>query len=108
MIPAIVVTLCLLFYFLGFKFYSRYLADKVFGLRGKEFVTPAHTHNDGIDYVPTKPSVLFGHHFASIAGLAPILGPAVACDTIPDAGFCKSLMEFLLHVSGLGAFPATR
>ncbi|MBP6738994.1 MAG: carbon starvation protein A [Leptospiraceae bacterium] len=78
MIPAIVVTLCLLFYFLGFKFYSRYLADKVFGLRGKEFVTPAHTHNDGIDYVPTKPSVLFGHHFASIAGLAPILGPAVA------------------------------
>lgn len=78
MIPAIVVTLCLIVYYLGYRFYSLYLANNVFDLKGSEFVTPAHTHNDGVDYVPTKPSVLFGHHFASIAGLAPILGPAVA------------------------------
>ncbi|HMW04380.1 MAG TPA: carbon starvation protein A [Leptospiraceae bacterium] len=78
MIPAIVVSLCLIVYILGYRFYSRYLAEKVFVLRGSDFKTPAHIHNDGVDYVPTKPSVLFGHHFASIAGLAPILGPAVA------------------------------
>ena len=78
MIPALIVSLCLIVYILGYKFYSRYLGEKVFQLRGTEFKTPAHTHNDGVDYVPTKPSVLFGHHFASIAGLAPILGPAVA------------------------------
>ena len=78
MTPAFIVLLCLLVYFLGFRFYSKYLSQKVFGLREKEFLTPAHKYNDGVDYVPTKPSVLFGHHFASIAGLAPILGPAVA------------------------------
>lgn len=74
----IIVLVCLITYFFGYRFYSRYLAEKVFGLRDKEFITPAHKHNDGVDYVPTKPNVLFGHHFASIAGLAPILGPAVA------------------------------
>jgi carbon starvation protein len=78
MIPALVVFSCLVVYILGYLFYSKYISEKVFGLRGKEFLTPAHELNDGIDYVPTKPSVLFGHHYASIAGLAPILGPAVA------------------------------
>jgi carbon starvation protein len=72
------VILCLTIYFLGYKFYSKFISEKVFGLRGREFITPAHEFKDGIDYVPTKPSVLFGHHYASIAGLAPILGPAVA------------------------------
>jgi carbon starvation protein len=76
--PAFLVLLCLIIYALGYIFYSKYLSEKIFGLRGREFITPAHSLNDGIDYVPTKPSVLFGHHYASIAGLAPILGPAVA------------------------------
>jgi carbon starvation protein len=40
--------------------------------------TPAHTMTDGVDYLPTRPAILFGHHFASITGLAPMLGPAVA------------------------------
>ncbi|NOQ97352.1 MAG: carbon starvation protein A [Calditrichae bacterium] len=74
---AIPTAIALLAYFLGYRFYSRFLADKVFML-SKKAVTPAHDLNDGIDYVPTRKWVLFGHHYASIAGLAPMLGPAVA------------------------------
>lgn len=62
---------------LGYRFYSRFLSDKVFGLRDDETV-PAVEFEDGVDFVPTNRSVLFGHHFASIAGAAPILGPAMA------------------------------
>jgi carbon starvation protein len=69
--------LALAAYVAGYLLYSRYLAQKVFGLR-PEYITPAHRLNDGVDYVPTRKSVLFGHHYASIAGLAPMLGPAVA------------------------------
>jgi len=64
-------------YGVGYVFYSRFLAHRLFDLR-PDAITPAHALNDGIDYVPTRRSVLFGHHYASIAGLAPMLGPAVA------------------------------
>jgi carbon starvation protein len=74
---AIPTVLALLAYFLGYRFYSKFLANKIFCLDEKQ-VTPAHGLNDGIDYVPTPKMVLFGHHYASIAGLAPMLGPAVA------------------------------
>jgi len=57
--------------------YGRFLARRVFRLDADR-VTPAHELKDGIDYVPTRVPVLFGHHFASIAGLGPILGPAIA------------------------------
>ena len=77
MTPAIAALLALTVYFLGYRYYSRFLAEKVLDL-DPEKVTPAHELNDGVDYVPTRPSVLFGHHFASITGLAPMLGPAVA------------------------------
>ncbi len=69
--------LCIAGYFLGYRFYSKFLANKIFILRS-DFKTPAHKLNDGIDYVPTNKYILFGHHYASIAGLAPMLGPAVA------------------------------
>ena len=62
---------------LGYRFYSRHLARRVFELRDDEPV-PSRELEDGIDYVPTKRHVLFGHHFASIAGAAPIIGPAIA------------------------------
>jgi len=62
---------------LGYRFYGRYLARRIFDLEASH-TTPAHLLQDGIDYVPTKVPVLFGHHFASIAGLGPILGPAIA------------------------------
>lgn len=77
MSPAVVTALALVAYFLGYRFYSKWLAQKVYRLDA-ELVTPAHEQEDGIDFVPTRPQVLFGHHFASIAGLAPMLGPAVA------------------------------
>ncbi len=68
---------CFLLYAVGYRFYSAYLARRVFAL-DPERPTPAVARPDGIDYVPTRPSILFGHHFASITGLAPMLGPAVA------------------------------
>ena len=77
MTSTLVVLACFAFYFAGYRFYSRFLAQQVFALRPNA-VTPAHAMQDGIDYVPTRPIVLFGHHFASITGLSPMLGPAIA------------------------------
>ncbi len=76
--PAIVVVafVAVLFY-LGYRYYSSYLARKVYAL-DPAFVTPAHSMRDGIDFVPTNRHVLFGHHFTSVAGAAPIVGPAIA------------------------------
>jgi carbon starvation protein len=77
-VPAIVVAVAVLGLFaLGYLFYSSYLARKVYGL-DPAFVTPAHRFSDGVDYVPTNKHVLFGHHFTSVAGAAPIVGPAIA------------------------------
>ena len=61
---------------LGYRIYARYI-EKVFDVDGTH-VTPATEVNDGVDYVPTKKIVIFGHHFASIAGGGPIIGPTVA------------------------------
>jgi len=74
---ALPAAIALLVYFLGYLIYSRFLAEKVFQLRG-DVKTPAVEFEDGVDFVPSRPFVLFGHHYASIAGLAPMLGPAVA------------------------------
>lgn len=62
---------------LGFVFYSRFIASKIYQL-SDSFPTPAHTMQDGIDYVPTNKYILWGHHFTSVAGAAPIVGPAIA------------------------------
>ena len=61
----------------GWFVYSRFVATTVLKL-DPDFVTPAHTVNDGVDYVPTNRYVLWGHHFTSVAGAAPIVGPAIA------------------------------
>ncbi len=61
---------------LGYLFYGRWLA-KTWGVDPKR-ETPAHTKQDGMDYVPAKAPVLFGHHFSSIAGAGPINGPIQA------------------------------
>ncbi len=74
---AFVTALCLLGYFLGYTLYARHLARRVFAL-DPSAPTPAHTREDGVDYVPTRRAILFGHHWASITGLSPMLGPAVA------------------------------
>ena len=61
----------------GWFVYSKFIATKIFKM-DDNFVTPAHELNDGVDYVPTNKLVLWGHHFTSVAGAAPIVGPAIA------------------------------
>ncbi|MBL7136865.1 MAG: carbon starvation protein A [Candidatus Marinimicrobia bacterium] len=73
---AIILLITLGGYFFAYFIYGKYLRDKIFKLDPRN-ETPAHVHEDGIDYVPARRSVLFGHHFATIAGLGPILGPAI-------------------------------
>jgi carbon starvation protein len=76
--PAIVVLLVVFaVFFLGWRYYSAYLAERVYALNDAN-PTPAHTMEDGVDYIPTNKHVLFGHHFTSVAGAAPIVGPAIA------------------------------
>ena len=64
-------------YVVGYRFYSKFLADKVFGLDPRR-ATPAERLNNGHDFVPTNKWVLFGHHFAAIAGAGPLVGPVLA------------------------------
>ena len=72
----IILIICLVLFGLAYRFYSPLIA-KWLGLEPDKF-TPAHAMYDGIDYCPAKAPILFGHHFASIAGAAPIVGPIVA------------------------------
>ncbi|CEA05331.1 carbon starvation protein CstA [Pseudomonas saudimassiliensis] len=62
---------------LGYFVYSKFIAEKIFRL-DPNFRTPAHELEDGVDFVPTNKYVLWGHHFTSVAGAAPIVGPAIA------------------------------
>ena len=62
---------------LGYVFYSRFIGEKIYRL-DPNFRTPAHEFEDGVDHVPTNKLVLWGHHFTSVAGAAPIVGPAIA------------------------------
>ena len=64
-------------YLIAYRFYSIFIANTVVGLDPKR-VTPAHRRNDGMDFVPTDKYVLFGHHFAAIAGAGPLVGPVLA------------------------------
>ena len=66
--------ICMVILFCGYVFYGRWLV-KQWGVGEGDIPTPAHTMNDGIDYVPAKAPVLMGHHFSSIAGAGPITGP---------------------------------
>lgn len=75
--PVVAAALCFVAYFVVYRFYARFLGRRIFRLDPTKS-TPAHDLNDGVDYVPCRPSILFGHHYASIAGLAPMLGPAIA------------------------------
>ncbi len=62
---------------LGYFIYSKFIAEKIYRL-DPDYRTPAHEFEDGIDFVPTNKFVLWGHHFTSVAGAAPIVGPAIA------------------------------
>ena len=63
---------------LGYRFYASYISRKIYCLQNFTGEVPAKEFEDGIDFVPTKKSILFGHHFTSIAGAAPIIGPCIA------------------------------
>ena len=83
---------------LGYRFYSRFIANKVLGLDGSRS-TPAVRRNDGLDYVPTDRWVVFGHHFAAIAGAGPLVGPVLAA----QMGYLPGLLWLLIGVVLAGA-----
>ena len=74
-LPIMLGALCV--YAIGYRYYSAFVAAKVLTLRG-EWETPAHRFRDGHNYVPMNKWVLFGHHFAAIAGAGPLVGPVLA------------------------------
>lgn len=63
-------------YLAAYRLYGRFIGNKIFNLTVKN-KTPSHVLQDNVDYVPTRKSILFGHHFTTIAGLGPIIGPAI-------------------------------
>lgn len=83
---------------IGYRFYSRFIADKALRLDGAR-ATPAQLHNDGLDYVPTDRTVLFGHHFAAIAGAGPLVGPVLAA----QMGYLPGTLWILVGVIFAGA-----
>jgi carbon starvation protein len=92
---ALIVLTC---YALGYRFYSRFLSEKIFRLSPDEPV-PSRQLEDGVDYVPTRLHVLWGHHFTSIAGAAPIVGPALAVIW----GWLPALLWVTLGTLAMGA-----
>ena len=64
-------------YIIMYQLYGKYIGSKIFSLSG-DSKPPSRELEDGVDYVPTKKEIIFGHHFTSIAGTGPIVGPAIA------------------------------
>ena len=93
-----VLTAAVCVYLIAYRFYSLYIADRVLQVDGTR-MTPAFRHNDGLDYVPTNKSVLFGHHFAAIAGAGPLVGPILAA----QMGYLPGTIWLLVGVVLAGA-----
>ncbi len=72
----ILVILSLVGYLLAYRYYGRFIGRKILRITGLQKM-PAHELEDGVDYVPTRAHIVFGHHFTTIAGLGPIVGPAI-------------------------------
>lgn len=85
----VVAAVCI--YMIGYRFYGRFVAYKVLEL-DKNRATPALVENDGRDFVPTNKAVLFGHHFAAIAGAGPLVGPILAA----QMGYLPSMLWILV------------
>lgn len=85
-------------YSIAYRFYSLFIATKVFELNSRR-LTPAHRLADGLDYVPTNKYVLFGHHFAAIAGAGPLVGPILAA----QMGYLPGTIWLLVGVVIAGA-----
>lgn len=93
-----VLTAAVCVYLIGFRYYSLYIAEKVLKVDSTR-MTPAFRHNDGLDYVPTNKVILFGHHFAAIAGAGPLVGPVLAA----QLGYLPGMLWLLAGVVIAGA-----
>ena len=91
----VIAALCT--YAIAYRFYSLFIATRVLALDDRP--TPALRHNDGLDYVPTNKYVLFGHHFAAIAGAGPLVGPVLAA----QMGYLPGTLWILVGVTFAGA-----
>ena len=98
-VSALWIVICAIcVYLIAYRFYSRFIASKVLQLDGLR-MTPAVRYNDGLDYVPTNRIVLFGHHFAAIAGAGPLVGPVLAA----QMGYLPGMLWILAGVVCAGA-----
>src|ERR1700751_344317 len=95
---ALLVIAALCIYAIAYRFYGLFIANKVLGVNPAR-QTPAYRHNDGLDYVPTNGYVLFGHHFAAIAGAGPLVGPVLAA----QMGYLPGTLWLLAGVVFAGA-----
>ena len=92
----VIAAVCI--YFVAYRFYGLFIARTVLGINPAR-PTPAYRHNDGLDYVPTNQYVLFGHHFAAIAGAGPLVGPVLAA----QMGYLPGTLWILAGVVFAGA-----
>ena len=95
----ILISACLFFYFVGYRAYAQRLDSELIRPDASN-ETPAIKQNDGVDYVPSKPLVLFGHNFASIAGAGPVIGPIIA---MHHFGWAITLVWIVLGSVFIGA-----
>ncbi len=93
-----IVTAAVSIYLVAYRYYSLFIANKVMQLDPTR-ATPAVIQNDGLDYVPTNKHVLFGHHFAAIAGAGPLVGPVLAA----QMGYLPGLLWLIVGVVLAGA-----
>ena len=95
---AVVTVVALLCFLLAYRFYARFVGERIYRDR-EEITTPAHEFEDGRDFVPTNRNILWGHHFTSIAGAAPIIGPCIAAYW----GWLPALLWVVLGTIFMGA-----
>ncbi len=93
-----IVVAAVAIYLIGYRYYARFIATRVMQLDGNR-ATPAVRLNDGLDFVPTNKHVLFGHHFAAIAGAGPLVGPVLAA----QMGYLPGMMWLIVGVLLAGA-----
>lgn len=92
----VIAAICV--YIIAYRFYSLFIANRVLKLDSTR-ITPAYKLNDGLDHVPTNKYVLFGHHFAAIAGAGPLVGPILAA----QMGYMPGMLWLLAGVVFAGA-----
>ena len=103
------VVAAIMILFIGYRFYSLFISKHVMQLN-EHAITPAVRYNDGLDYVPTNRFVLFGHHFAAIAGAGPLVGPVLAVQMgylpgvlwiLAGAIFAGAVQDFTILVTSM-------